>query len=405
MPTFDYVAVNRFGKKVKSSVEAATIETAKNSLRATGLTIMEIKPQSVVNRDIDLPFMGKPSSKDMALFCRQFVSILRAGVPIGSVLTMLSQQTENKKLCAAIRNMQADVEKGDTLAGSMRRQPEVFPNMMVNMVSAGEQSGNLEDAFSQMEIYFERAKRTKSKVSKVMVYPCVLMVVMVIVLIVMMVKIIPMFLASFEEMGAELPKLTLMVMAVSDWFVLWWWAVVLGIIGLVVFCVLFKKTDKGRHFFGLLALKVPVFKNLTEKSACATLCRSASVLLGSGLTLTESLALTGGNMTNVYYAEALQRIRLAIAEGETLSVALNNERLFPPMVCNLVGIGEETGNLEEMLAKIADYYDEEVSDATDKLMSLLEPCIILFLAVFVVIIVFSIFLPMMSMTSAYDSYL
>lgn len=405
MPTFDYVAVNRFGKQVRSSVEAATIETAKSSLRATGLTIMEIKPQSVVNRDIDLPFMGKPSSKDMALFCRQFVSILRAGVPIGSVLTMLSQQTENKKLCTAIRNMKADVEKGDTLAGSMRRQPEIFPSMMVNMVSAGEGSGNLEDAFTQLEIYFERARRAKSKVSKVMVYPSVLMVVMVIVLIVMMVKIIPMFLASFEDMGAELPKLTLMVMAVSDWFVAWWWAVVLGIIGLVVFCVLFKKTDKGRHFFGFLALKVPIFRNLTEKSACATLCRSVSVLLGSGLTLTESLALTGGNMTNIYYAEALQRIRYSIAEGETLSLALTSEKLFPPMVCNLVGIGEETGNLEEMMAKIADYYDEEVSDATDKLMSLLEPCIILFLAVFVVIIVFSIFLPMMSMTSAYDSYL
>lgn len=405
MPTYEYVAVNRFGKQVKDAVEASSLETAKASLRNTGLTILEIKVQNVMNKDIDLPFLGKPKAKDMAVFCRQFVSILRAGVSVAVVLGMLSQQTENKKLRAAVRDLQADVEKGDTLAGSMRRRPDIFPNMMVNMVAAGEESGNLEDAFLQMEIYFERIKRTKGKVGKVMVYPCVLLAVMVVVLIVMMVKIIPMFLQNFEQMGTELPKLTQIVMAISDWFVAWWWLLVLIIVALVIGALLFKKTDPGRHFFGWLALHLPVVKVLTEKSACATLCRSLSVLLGSGLTLTEAMNLSAGNMSNVYYQEAVQKIRYQIAEGTPLAVGLQQERLFPPMVCNLVGIGEETGSLESMMAKVADYYDEEVSEATDKLMALLEPCIILIMAVFVVFIVLSIFLPMMSMTQAYDQYL
>lgn len=405
MPSFEYVALNRSGKKIKDAVEASSIEAAKSSLRATGLTLLEIKTQNVMNKDIDLPFMGKPSAKDMAVFCRQFVSILRAGVSVSQVLSMLSQQTENKKLNAAIREMQADVEKGDTLAGSMRRHPELFPSILTNMVGAGEESGNLEDSFIQMEIYYERMKKTKSKVSKVMVYPCVLMVVMIIVLIIMMVKIIPMFLQNFKDMGAELPKLTQMVMAISDWFVAWWWLLALMIIGIVVFCLLFKKTDKGRHVFGWLALKVPVVKVLTEKSACATLCRSLSVLLGSGLTLSEAMTLSAGNMGNVYYEEAVHKIRRQIAEGTPLAVCLQQEKLFPPMVCNLVGIGEETGSLEDMMAKVADYYDDEVSEATDKLMSLMEPCIILIMAVFVVFIVLAIFLPMMSMTQAYDQYL
>lgn len=405
MPTYDYVAVNRFGKKLKASVEANSLTSAKASLRNAGLTILEIKPQTVMNKDIELPFTGNPTAKDMAVFCRQFVSILRAGVSVSVVLGMLAQQTENKKLRGAIRAMQAAVEKGDSLANSMRRVGSLFPNMMINMVAAGEESGNLEDSFLQMETYFERAKRTKSKVAKVMIYPCVLLVVMIIVLIVMMVKIIPMFLESFREMGTELPKLTLMVMAISDWFTKWWWALILGIVVLVVGGMLFNRTNRGRHFFGWLALHIPLMKVLTEKSACSTLCRSLSVLLGSGLTLTESMDLAAANMSNIYYREAVEKVRFQVTEGTTLSGALHQEKLFPPMVCNLVGIGEETGALESMMAKVADYYDEEVNETTDKLMALLEPFIILVMAVFVVFIVLSIFLPMMSMTQAYDQYL
>lgn len=405
MPGFNYTAINRNGKRVRSSLDASSIETAKSSLRGAGYTILDIKEQTTLNRDIEIPFLGNPKAKDMAVFCRQFVSILRAGVSVASVLSMLGQQTGNKKLRAAIREMQADVEKGESLASSMRRHPKIFPAILVNMVSAGEASGNLEESFRQMELYFERSKRTKSKVTSAMIYPCVLIVVMIIVLIVMMTKIIPNFLKTFEDMDAELPKLTQGVMAVCDWFKSWWWVPLLVLAALIVGGVLFHRTDKGRHFFGWLARKTPVVGNLTVKTACATFCRTMEVLIGSGLTLTDSMDLAASNMGNIYYLEAIRDARALVAEGTPLRESLVRTGIFPPMVSNLVGVGEETGDLQSMMGKVADYYDEEVDEATKKLLNLMEPAIIIFMAVFVVIIVLAIYLPMINMTKAFDKYL
>lgn len=405
MPGFNYTAINRNGKRVRSSLDASSIETAKSSLRGAGYTILDIKEQTTLNRDIEIPFLGNPKAKDMAVFCRQFVSILRAGVSVASVLAMLGQQTSNKKLRAAIREMQADVEKGEALASSMRRHPKIFPAILVNMVSAGEASGNLEESFRQMELYFERSKRTKSKVTSAMIYPCVLIVVMIIVLIVMMTKIIPNFLKAFEDMDAELPKLTQGVMAVCEWFKSWWWVPLLVLAALIVVGVLFHRTNKGKHFFGWLARKTPVVGNLTVKTACATFCRTMEVLIGSGLTLTDSMDLAASNMGNIYYLEAIRDARALVAEGTPLRESLVRTGIFPPMVSNLVGVGEETGDLQSMMGKVADYYDEEVDEATKKLLNLMEPAIIIFIAVFVVIIVLAIYLPMINMTKAFDKYL
>lgn len=405
MPGFNYTAINRNGKRVRSSLDASSIETAKSSLRGAGYTILDIKEQTTLNRDIEIPFLGNPKAKDMAVFCRQFVSILRAGVSVASVLAMLGQQTGNKKLRAAIREMQADVEKGESLASSMRRHPKIFPAILVNMVSAGEASGNLEESFRQMELYFERSKRTKSKVTSAMIYPCVLIVVMIVVLIVMMTKIIPNFLKTFEDMDAELPKLTQGVMAVCEWFKSWWWVPLLVLAVLIVGGVLFHRTNKGKHFFGWLARKTPVVGNLTVKTACATFCRTMEVLIGSGLTLTDSMDLAASNMGNIYYLEAIRDARALVAEGTPLRESLVRTGIFPPMVSNLVGVGEETGDLQSMMGKVADYYDEEVEEATKKLLNLMEPAIIIFMAVFVVIIVLAIYLPMINMTKAFDKYL
>ena len=405
MPGFNYTAINRNGKRVRSSLDASSIETAKSSLRGAGYTILDIKEQTTLNRDIEIPFLGNPKAKNMAVFCRQFVSILRAGVSVASVLSMLGQQTGNKKLRAAIREMQADVEKGESLATSMRRHPKIFPAILVNMVSAGEASGNLEESFLQMERYFDRSKRTKSKVTSAMIYPCVLIVVMIVVLIVMMTKIIPNFLKTFEEMDAELPKLTQGLMAVCEWFKSWWWVPLLVLAALIVGGVLFHRTNKGKHFFGWLARKTPVVGNLTVKTACATFCRTMEVLIGSGLTLTDSMDLAASNMGNIYYLEAIRDARGMVAEGTPLRESLVRTGIFPPMVSNLVGVGEETGDLQSMMGKVADYYDEEVDEATKKLLNLMEPAIIIFMAVFVVIIVLAIYLPMINMTKAFDKYL
>lgn len=405
MPVYNYTAIDRSGKKIKKSLEAASLDTAKSTLRGIGCTILDIREQNALNKDIELPFLGNPKAKDMAVFCRQFVSILRAGVPISSVLNMLSQQTENKKLAAAVRRMEADIEKGDSLANSMRRHPRIFSNMLVNMVAAGEESGNLEQSFRQMEIYFEKAKRTKGSITKAMIYPSILLIVMVVVVIVMMTSIIPKFLSTFAEMDMELPLPTRMVMATSDWFVQWWWLLSIGLVVAVVGGILFNRTRPGQHFFGLLTRKIPVVKTLVVRSACATFCRTLSLLLSSGISLTDSLEMVANNMTNIYFKEAVLLVRSQVSVGWQLHTALQETGLFPPLVYNLVGIGEETGDLQDMLAKTADYYDEEVEQATQSLLSMMEPAVILLMGVFVVIIVLSIYLPMLNMTKMYDNYL
>lgn len=405
MPTYSYKAINRSGKTVKANLDAPSVENAKSSLRSSGYTILEISEVNALNKDIELPFLGNPSAKDMAIFCRQFRSVLRAGVSVSNILSMLGHQTENAKLAAAIRDMQSSIEKGETLAGSMRKHDKIFSDMLVNMIAAGEESGNLEEAFAQMEVWFDKAKKTKSAVSKAMVYPCILILVMIVVLIIMMVKIIPSFMSTFEEMNMELPIPTQMVMAASNWFVEWWWLVIGLLIALIVGGIFFNRTDKGRHFFGWFARKIPVLGLFTERSASAMFCRTLALLLGSGLSLTESLSLVTMNMSNIYFREAVQTVRSLVSEGWGLAEALRYTELFPPMVYNMVGIGEETGDLQGMLEKVADYYDDEVEDATQRLLSMMEPAIMLFLAVFVVILVLAIFLPMLNMTKAYDQYL
>ena len=405
MPVYNYTAIDRNGKRIRKSLESNSLDTAKSSLRGIGYTILDIREQTALNKDIELPFLGNPTAKDMAVFCRQFVSILRAGVPISSVLAMLAQQTENKKLTAAIRKMESDIEKGSSLAGSMRKHPKIFSNMLVNMVAAGEESGNLEESFRQMEIYFDKAKRTKGAITKAMIYPSILMIVMVVVVIVMMTSIIPKFLSSFSEMGAELPLPTRMVMATSDWFVAWWWLLCIMLVALVVGGILFNRTRPGKLFFGFLTRKIPVVKMLVIRSACATFCRTLSLLLSSGITLTDSLEMVANNMSNIYFKEAIQRVRVQVTEGWQLHTALEATGLFPPLVYNLVSIGEETGDLQDMLSKTADYYDEEVENATQSLLSMMEPAVILLMGVFVVIIVLSIYLPMLNMTKMYDNYL
>lgn len=405
MHSYSYKAVAKSGKTVKASLDAPSLENAKNSLRAAGYSILEINELNALNKDIELPFLGNPSAKDMAIFCRQFRSVLRAGVSVSNILSMLGHQTGNAKLAAAIRDMQSSIEKGETLAGSMRKHNKIFSNMLVNMIAAGEESGNLEEAFAQMEVWFDKAKKTKSAVSKAMVYPCILIFVMVVVLIIMMVKIIPSFMSTFTEMNMELPLPTRMVMAASDWFVQWWWLVIGVLLLLIVGGIFFNRTNKGRHFFGWFARKIPVLGLFTERSASAMFCRTLALLLGSGLSLTESLDLVTMNMNNIYFREAVQTVRSLVSEGWGLGEALRYTEIFPPMVYNMVSIGEETGDLQGMLEKVADYYDDEVEDATQRLLSMMEPAIMLFLAVFVVILVLAIFLPMLNMTKAYDQYL
>lgn len=401
MPSFGYLAVNPLGKIKKGSIEAEDLEQARAFLKRSDLTAIELKEQGILTKDIDLPFLNRVKARDLGVFCRQFVSIVSAGIPIYAALTMLASQTQNVRLKKAILDTHSQIEKGESLSDALRlHSPDIFPAMMINMVAAGEASGNLEKAFARLADHFEKGSRIRGAVKKAMVYPTIVLVVVIAVVALMMVMVIPSFTSVFVDMDMELPWVTKIVMGFSDWMVLHWWKLFLGIFGVVFLLILFGKTDKGRHFFGKLVMKLPLFGDMTVKSASANFARTLSTLVSSGLPMLDSLEITAKNMSNIYFKEAVLYCRDEAATGANLSTPLENSSLFPPMVYHMTGIGEETGDLEEMLDRLADYYDEEVEAATKALIAALEPAIILLMAGIVGIVVCAILLPMFSMYDA-----
>ncbi|MCR4895231.1 MAG: type II secretion system F family protein [Lachnospiraceae bacterium] len=403
MASFGYEAIDKLGKTVKGSVDADDQDRARAELRNRGLTVLDMTEQNALNKDLNVDFSSKPTARDLSVFCRQFVSMNRAGVSILDALKMLGEATENKKLKHAIEEVRVDTEKGETLANSMAKHPKVFPELMVNMVAAGESSGSLDVSMERMSIQFERSEHTRALVKKAMIYPIVVCIVAVAVVIVMLVKVIPTYTEMFKELGTDLPALTKGVVAVSDFLKAYWLIIIPVIIGLVFAFGAFRATDTGKHFFGKLSLSIPALKNMTVKSACAMLSRTLSTLLGAGVPLVEAVEIVSKTMTNVYFKEALEQAKQDITIGKPLSQPLQESGLFPPMSYHMVRIGEETGNTEEMLDKLADYYEEEVEMAVASLMAAMEPVIIIVLAVIVGVLVGACIAPMLTMYSALDN--
>lgn len=403
MASYGYEAIDAAGKTVKGSVEADNIDKARADLKAQGMTVMDLKEQSMLTKDINIDIGGKPKVRDLSVFCRQFVSMIRAGVTILDSLRMLAEATENKKLKQAINEIRISAEKGETLASAISEHPKVFPELMVNMVAAGEASGSLDKSIERMAVQFERSNKTKALVKKAMTYPIVVMVVALVVVVVMLVKVIPNYVTMFEDMGTELPGITKAVMAASN-FVVQKWFILVPCIAMIAFAFLqFKRTDTGKHVFGKLALKIPAVKNLVVKTASAQMARTLSTLLGSGVPLVEATGIVSQTMTNVYFKEALEAAKDDITIGQPLSAPLRGCGLFPPMVYHMIRIGEESGNTEEMLDKLADYYEEEVEMAVQTLMAAMEPMVIVVLAVIVLILVGACMAPMLTMYEALDN--
>lgn len=397
MPNYLYVAVNSAGKKIKGTVEEQNVEAAMQQIKRKGEIPLEIKEETILNKDIELPFIGAVKSRDYSTFCWQLKSIIGAGVSIVPALEMISGQIANKKLREAIEKVKRDVEKGESFSEGMKRQGKIFPDIMINMVQAGEASGDLETSLERMAIHFEKEHKLKSIVKKAMSYPIILCIVIVIVMTVIMTFVIPNFSSTFEEMDMEMPLITQIVIGMSNAFVHYWYMVA-AVIGVIVFgLIAFSKTNKGKHVFGWIGMKLPLFGALIVKSASAKFCRTLSTLLGSGLSIMDALEITADNMTNVYFKEAVLMVRDEAAKGTSMATSLERSGIFPMMVHHMMNIGEETGEIEEMLEKVADYYDEEVENATQALTTAIEPAIICVMAVIVGTLVISILLPMMTM--------
>lgn len=404
MESFSYKAVSAAGKDVKGSVEAESREEAARKIKEQGLIPVSIGKQGALDKDVNIPiFKGKKiPARDMSVFCRQFASILKAGVSVINALEMLAEQTENKKLKEAIVNTQSNVEKGENLSDSMR-QNDAFPSILIDMVRAGEASGSLENSLTRMAIQFEKDAKLNGIVKKAMMYPIVLICVMIGVIIVMLTFVIPSFMTMFEDLDSELPVTTKAILAMSNSLKNYWYIYIIVVVGIVVGIQMYKRTDNGKHNLDKLKLKIPVFGVLQTKSACASFARTMSTLLQAGMPMIDALEISASTMKNVLFYDGLEKVKNGVSLGLPLSNQLKATGLFPAMVVHMVGIGEETGNVEEMLTNSATYYEEEVEVQTQTLTSLMEPVIIVLMAFVVVLLIMAIYQPMIQLYNTLGS--
>ena len=400
MATYKYEIIDPTGKHKRGTIDANDEMTARQTLKTDGSTLVSIGMAGALDKEIDIQIGAPVKPKELAVFCNMFKSILSAGVTIIEALGMLAEQTENKRFKAVIEEVHDDVQKGETLSSAFGKHPKFFPEMMVQMANAGEASGSLETSFARLSTHFEKDAHLKALVAKSMVYPIILICVIVGVVILMMTVIVPQFTSTFDDIGAELPGITKAVMAISDFILHYWWIGLIVIASIIIFLKAFKKTERGAMLFGKIMLHAPLFGNLTVKSAAARLTRTLSTLISSGMALVEAIHITGKIMTNEVVKRAMFKAEEDVTQGFPLSVPLMEAEVFPVMVPQMVKIGEETGSLEEMLSKIADYYDEEVEIATEALVAAMEPLIIIVMAGTVVPIILAVLMPMFSLYSA-----
>jgi len=397
MAQYTYEVVTKDGKNKKGTIEATSLEKARDALRAEGNSILKLSEASILNQDLKFGGAKKIPARDLSVFCRQFVSILNAGVSIVSALGMLSEQTANKSLKEAIMNIKNNVEKGGTLTDAFKQERAIFPGILISMIEAGEASGSLETSLERMSIQFEKDAKIKGMVKKALMYPCVLIVVCIAVMVVLLVVVIPNFEAMFDQVGGSLPAFTVAVVKLSESLQKYWIVYIAVIVGAVVAFNIFKRTENGSRIVARFMMKVPVFGLLGVKTQCSRFARTLSTLLAAGMPMLEAIDITARTMDNVLFRDAVEEAARQVQRGMALSAPLKASGIFPPMILHMLGIGEETGNMEEMLTNAANYYDEEVETTTQQATALMEPVILVVMAGIVCLLIGAIYGPMMAM--------
>ena len=404
MPDFNYVGLNNdTGKQVKGTINADSEAEALDKIKAKGLTPMELSEATAMTKSVSIGFgTAKPKPRDMSVFCRQMVSVLSAGVSMSKALEMLGEQTENKTLKLAIQGCQQKIEAGSSMHEAMEDY-SCMKGIFATMVAAGEESGSLEVSFTRMAEKFEKDAKLKALVKKSTMYPMVLGIVLVVVVVVMLEFIIPKFTDFLGQLGGELPGITKAIVGASDFFKSHFVLILIAVVALVVGIKMFKKTSVGRHFIDNIMLKAPLFGTLTTKTACANVARTLATLVSTGISILDGLDIVASTMTNIFYKEALEKCKFEVAQGTPLSDALEETKLFPPMITQMTRIGEETGQLVEMFDRAANYFDEEVEAATQSVTAAIEPLVIVAMAGIVGTMVIALLMPMMSMYDSLDS--
>jgi type IV pilus assembly protein PilC len=397
MPVYKYKAKNNLGKVTDGTLEMETEAAATAALRQKRLEVISIAPLGGLDA-LWAAVNKKPvkiTAKDIVIFSRQFSTMINAGLPILQGLTIVAEQAENPDFRTLMTKVRDDISNGIPLSEAMAKHPKAFSTLYVNMVKAGEQGGILDIIFERLSEYMEKAEGVSRKVKSAMMYPIVVMSVAVLVVVFLMIKVVPTFGEVFASFGAKLPVPTLIVMGISD-FLMSYKALFLiaFFIGIFIALKLYRKTTSGAYNLDLVLLKLPVFGVLAKKAAVAKFARTFGTLIKSGVPIMDALETVGKTAGNLVVERAIQRARDSVREGKTLTQPLKESVVFPPMVTQMINVGEETGALDTMLAKIADFYEEEVDTAVEGLTSIIEPILIVFLGVTLGFIVVAMFMPM-----------
>jgi len=384
---FEWEGKDRNGKLVRGELRAAGENQVQAALRRQGVLASKIKKRRTRSGKSIKP-------KDIAIFTRQLATMMKAGVPLLQSFDIVGRGNANPSVAKLLNEIRSDVETGTSLSSAFRKFPKYFDNLYCNLVEAGEAAGILEDLLDRLATYMEKTEAIKSKIKSALMYPTSVVVVAFVVVAIIMIFVIPAFKQVFSSFGADLPAPTLFVMAVSEFFVAYWW-LIFGVIGggLYFFFQAWKRNERVQRVMDRLLLRVPIFGALIEKSCVARWTRTLATMFAAGVPLVEALDSVGGASGNTVYSDATAKIQQEVSTGTSLTNAMINVNLFPSMVVQMTAIGEESGSIDHMLGKAADFYESEVDDMVAGLSSLMEPIIIVFLGVIIGGIVVSMYLP------------
>jgi type IV pilus assembly protein PilC len=396
--TFAYAAINAQGFEATGEVSAPDFGAAREQLRVRGLLASRLEELPASGEDSVRTVFKKIKPKSLQIFSRQFATMIEAGLNVVSALVILEQQTDDKYLAVVIKELRADVEGGLLLSQALQRHPKVFSRLYVSMVEAGEAAGILDQVLDRVAFQIEKETQIKRRVKGAMIYPTMVLIFATLVLIGMLMFLVPIFVKIFAQLGGELPTLTQWVVAVSNVLRSYWFIIIPGMIGTIVAFKRWKKSDSGRKLWDRVKLKIPMkIGDVVLKVTMARFSRTLSTLVAAGVDIIKALEITGQTAGNWVVEEALDNVRVRVHEGVPIAQPLLENEVFPPMVSQMVKIGEETGELEKMLSKIADFYEDEVDASIQSLTSIIEPLMMIAVGLMVGVIIISMYLPMFKM--------
>jgi type IV pilus assembly protein PilC len=399
MPQYQYEARTLKGEIIKGTVEASDETAVIDILRQRSYFPVIIKPYKE-NLNVDFTLLKKVTLKDIALFCRQFSFVLTAGISILRALEIAKEQTENKRLKKMLEKVFEDVQRGQTLSEAMRTHKEL-PSMLINMIEVGETSGTLDRIMDRMANYYDKEFKQRQKVRQALTYPAVVSVFAVVSVIILVVKVLPAFIYMFaQSSNAKLPATTKFLLGISNFIATKWWLLIIIISAVIAIVKAYSKSEEGSYNIDNLKIRVPIFGKVFRKIIVARFARTFGMLMGSGVPLMQCVDISADIVGNKVYSKALNSLRQELEKGSSLGEILEKEDIFPHMLTQMIRIGEESGTLDNILEKTAEFYDTEVETATAQLTTLIEPAIMVLLAVVVGFIIISIITPMFDMYNA-----